>query len=100
MPLVAWIASLWGGLMRIAPSLVGQVLISLGISVVTYSGVSTSITWLKTQALTSINGLPADLVSLLSYLGVGQCISIIFSAMAVRMTLSGIAGASKGFVKK
>lgn len=100
MPLVAWIASLWGGLMRIAPSLVGQVLIALGVSVVTYSGVSTSIAWLKAQALNSINGLPADLVSLLAYLGVGQCISIIFSAMVVRMTLSGIAGTSKGFIKK
>lgn len=97
MPL--FFATLGGLLINASRSMAMQVLIALGVSVVTYQGIDTSITWLKAQALSSINGLPADMVSLIAYLGVGQCINIIFSAMVMRMTLSGIAGVHKRFRK-
>lgn len=99
MPLAALFATLGGVLINASRSMVIQALIALGISVITYQGVDTSITWLKTQALASISGLPSDLIALLAYLGVGQAINIIFSAMVMRMTLQGIAGVHKRFRK-
>ncbi|GGH67676.1 hypothetical protein GCM10010975_37680 [Comamonas phosphati] len=95
-----FIAALWGALLNIAGSLVGQVLISLGIAVVTYAGVDTTLDKLKSDAVTALMGLPPDLVALLSYLKVGVAISIITSAVAVRLTLSGMSGAIKRFRKQ
>lgn len=95
-----FIAALWGALLNIAGSLVGQVLISLGIAVVTYVGVDTTLDKLKSDAVMALMGLPPDLVALLSFLKVGVAISIITSAVAVRLTLSGMTGAIKRFRKQ
>lgn len=94
-----WLASIGGVLINAARPAIVQMLIALGISVVTYQGMDISVTWLKTQALNSIHGLPADMVSLIAYLGVGQCINIIFSAIVMRMTWQGISGTVKRFKK-
>lgn len=98
MPL--FLASLWGGLLNIAGTLVGQVLIALGVSVVSYTGISASLGWLKTQALTAIHGLPADMVGMLAYLGVGEFLSIVTSAMVARLALDGLTAAAGGTMKK
>lgn len=95
-----FLMSLGGMLLNIAGSLVGQVLISLGISVVTYVGVDATLSKLKADAISSFSGLPADLVAMLSYMKVGVAISIITSAVAVRLGLSGMTGAVKRFRKQ
>lgn len=94
-----FIAALGGMFLNIAGSLAGQVLISLGISVITYVGVDTALSTLKADALSAFSGLPADLVSLLAYMKVGVSISIITSAVAVRLSLAGMTGAVKRFRK-
>lgn len=94
-----FIAALWGGFIRIAGSVVGQVLINLGIAVVTYQGVDTALEQLKTGALDAFSGLPPDLVALLSYMQVGVAISIVSSAVAVRLGIAGMNGAVKRFRK-
>lgn len=85
--LAAWIL---GGLIQIAATLAGRVLISLGIGAVTYSGISVTLGWLKTQALSSLSGLGSDAVALMAYMKVGESISIIFSALLVHATLAGL----------
>lgn len=95
MPVV--LMSLLGGLINIAGTLAGQVLIGLGIAVVTYQGMDTTLTWLKGQIVANVQSLPADMVGLIAYMGVGQSISIIFSAYVVRVTLDGLTG---GNIKK
>lgn len=99
MALPVVLASLGGVLINSARGMVMQVMIALGVSVVTYQGMDTAITWAKSQAIANLRGLPADMVGLLAYMGVGQAISIIFSAMVMRMTLQGISGAFKRFQK-
>lgn len=94
-----FIAAFGGMLLNIAGSIAGQVLISLGISVITYVGVDTALDRLKADALSAFSGLPADLVSLLAYMKVGVSISIITSAVAVRLSLAGMTGAVKRFRK-
>lgn len=93
------LAAVGGVLITASRSMAIQVLIALGISVATYQGIDASISWLKSQALGSINGLPADLLSLVSFMGVGNAINIIFSAMVMRMTLTAIAGVHKRWIK-
>jgi hypothetical protein len=85
--LAAWIL---GGLLSIAASLAGRVLIALGFGAITYTGISVTLTWLKTQAVSSFSGLGADALGLLAYMKVGESISIIFSALLVRATLAGL----------
>lgn len=92
-----FIAAILGGLMSVAGSIAGRVLIGLGISVVTYTGFSATFGWLKSQAVTALSGMSAETVQMLSYMKVGVAVSIIFSAITVRYTLAGL---SSGTLKK
>ncbi|MES2581343.1 MAG: DUF2523 domain-containing protein [Pseudomonadota bacterium] len=95
--LVAWIGTL------IASSIGGwaiQVLIGLGIGLVTYEGIDVAMNYLKSMAVQSANGLGSQVLGMLSVMRVGQCINIILSAMAVRQGLNGVMnGTLKRFVK-
>lgn len=85
-----FVAALLGGLIQIAATLAGRVLVALGIGVVTYTGVSASMTWLKTQAVNAALGLPAEAVQIMAYLKVGEFISLIASAILARLVLNGL----------
>lgn len=96
-----FLASLGGMLLQLTASWVGRVLLSLGIAVITYGGVNTTLSWLKGQAVYAFSGLPSDMIGLMAYMQVGNCISMIFSAIVVRQTLSGItSGTFKRWVTK
>lgn len=90
----ALLATLLGGLIEITSTLVGRALIALGISAITFTGMSTSLAWLKTQAVDAFQLLPADIVALLAYMKVGTSISIIFSAIVARQLLNGLSSDS------
>lgn len=87
-----FIAAIGGVLINLVGTLVGRALIALGLSVVTYTGMSTSLGWLKQQAVSSIGGLSGDVAMLLSYMKVGVAISIVTSAILARMVINGVAG--------
>lgn len=87
-----FLAALGGMFLNIAGSLVLRVLVSLGIGVVAYKGMTTSLDWLKDQAVASVSGLPADVLGIMSTLKVGNCISIIFSAILARLIIQGFTG--------
>ena len=88
MPLL--MAALWGALISMAGTLVGRVLISLGIGYVVYSGVDASIAWAKAQWLASLTGVPAAAVAFAGMLKVGVCVSMLLSALTARMVLQGM----------
>lgn len=95
----AIIAALLGGLLSLTSSLVGRVLVALGIGAVTYTGISSALSYAKSQALAALGDAPAQLVQLLGFLGVGEFISIITSALLARLILNGLnSGAIKRFV--
>lgn len=89
-----FIAALGGMLLNIVGTLAGRVLIGLGIGVVTYTGVSTSLAWLKMQAVTSFAMLPIEMMAIIGLMKVGVCISIVSSAIAARLVLNGLTGDS------
>lgn len=86
----AFIVMILGGLIQITSSLVGRVLVALGLGVATYTGINSSIEWLKGQAVTRLLGLGADAVGVLGLLKVGPFISLIISAMLARALINGV----------
>jgi len=88
------LASLLGGLINVAGSIAGRVLIALGISAVTYTGLTSSLGWLQSQAVANFQGLPAEMLAVAGLLQVGNFISLIISAITVRLTLQGLTGDS------
>jgi hypothetical protein len=73
-------------------TLVGRVLVALGISVITYTGIAITLDALKAQAISAFSSLPPEVFGLLGILRVGQCISIVTSAIAAKLVLDGLTG--------
>lgn len=90
----ALLASLLGGLITISGSIAGRVLLALGISVLTYTGTNAALDFLKVQAVASLSALPVQVVGMLAVMKVGQCISIVFSAIVARQVQQGLTGDS------
>jgi hypothetical protein len=88
MPAFLW--ALGSLLLQLAGSLAGRVLIGLGIGVVTYTGINSSLEWLKTQAVTQLVGLSPEVLMFLGVLRVGSCISIVTSAIVARSVINGV----------
>ena len=88
MPL--FLASLLGGLVQVASSIVGRVLIALGIGYVSYSGLSALLDGLKSQVIGYLTGAPAQVVAIMGLLKVDVALSVIFSAYAARLILAGL----------
>ena len=88
---------LLGGFLAIAPTLIGKILLALGIGVATYSGIDVSLGWLKSSAVSALVGLPPSVVGMLSLMRVGSCISMVFSAILIRLALDGV---TNGVLKK
>lgn len=87
-----FVAAIGGMLINLVGTLVGRVLVALGLSVVTYTGLSASLDFLKAQAISSFSSLPSEIFMLLGYMKVGSCISIVCSAIAARAVIQGISG--------
>lgn len=99
MPVIASV--IWGAFLNIIGSVVGRALVALGLGVVTFTGMNASLDWLRDQAVSSILQLDPQVVQLLGVLKVGTFISIISSAVAVRLLLSGVqSGTFKRWVLK
>ena len=85
-----FIAAIGGMLINIVGSLVGRVLVALGIGVVTFTGVNAALDELKVQAVQSFAALPPEVVGMLGMMKVGVSISIVTSAIAARLLLDGL----------
>lgn len=90
LPLI--VGSLVGGLIQAAGTLVGRVLVSLGIGYAAYSGIDTSITFARDYLLGKLGAMPAQAMAVASTMQIGVCISILTSAVLARMVLKGLTG--------
>lgn len=86
----AFLGMFGGVLLSLVGGLVGRVLASLGLSIVTFYGITQAIDFLKGLIISNINQLPVVVVQLLSVMKVGTALSIVFSAMFASMLLNGI----------
>lgn len=85
-----FVAAIGGMLINLVGTLVGRVLVALGLSVITYTGVNATLEALKSQAVQSFTALPPEVFGMLGMMRVGQCVSIITSAIAARLLLDGL----------
>jgi hypothetical protein len=93
-------AAIIGGLAQAMSSLVGRVLLALGVAFISYQGIDTLLTWVSSQMLSAMGGIPPVLSGWLATLKIGTSISIIMSAFTVRLTISGVGGTIKRSVLK
>jgi hypothetical protein len=90
-----------GGFATVMGSLVGRVLLALGMGYVTFKGFDLSIAWLLARIKDNFAGMPVEVLQLLGYLWVDKAISMIFSAysVAVLVKLAGSANITKMVTK-
>ncbi|MDP3887126.1 DUF2523 domain-containing protein [Hydrogenophaga sp.] len=88
MPL--FIAALIGALVSAAGTLVGKVLISLGIGYVAYSGIDTMLESAKADVFSRIAGQGSLVTQLAGVLQIGTCINILASAYLARLVVAGL----------
>jgi hypothetical protein len=88
MPLL--ISALLGGLIQAAGTLVGRVLLSLGIGYVAYTGINTLVSGVATDLIARIAQQAPVAVQLAGVLQVGTCINIMTSAALTKLVLMGL----------
>lgn len=82
-------------LLAMCEPLLGRILASLGMSVVTIVGMSAVIGQLKTQFVSEMGGLPSDMLNLFLLSGGGVALGMIFGAVSTRVMLWQIQNATK-----
>jgi hypothetical protein len=101
MPIAALIAeALVGALAMAMASLIGRALLALGISYITFTGMDVLLSGLNDSINSNLGSLPGELISWLGILQVQTSISILASALAIRMSFKAIGGAMKKMVRK
>lgn len=90
---IPWIFALVAGLSRFIPWFARIGLTSLGVGVVTYTGLDALFDLVIDRVNSQIGGLPADLAALADYMGVFTAVQIITSAVSVRLASSLVNGA-------
>lgn len=71
-------------------AILGNILVGLGVSVVSYLGINTAIDAAISLMQTEIVGLPADMAVVISLAKVPEGISVVLSACVARLTLMGL----------
>lgn len=89
-----FLAALLGGLVTATGSIVGRVLISLGLGFVAYSGISVLLSWIQNEIFSGLLGVDPLILTVASLLQVDTAINILFSAVAIRLVLQGLNGGS------
>jgi uncharacterized membrane protein len=95
--MLAFLAPLGGLLVSIVGSVVGRVLVAMGMSYVTYKGADTAIGWLLDQIKTNTNALDPRIASFLAFLWVDKAIAMVFSAYSAALLIKTLGG--DGFTK-
>ena len=85
-----FIASLLGGLVQVASSLVGRVLLALGIGYVTYQGLDFALAQIGQLIFANFSSVPSQVLGVMSHLQIGAAINIQLSAVAARLVLNGL----------
>lgn len=95
-----FIAALVGGFIQAAGTMVGRVMIALGFSYATYSGLDASLSWMKDQISSSFGGVSSQALDVLGAANVGSAVAVVVSAISARMILTGLVDGAKRLVVK
>lgn len=95
-----FIPALIGALTAAMATMVGRAIIAAGIGFVTYKGIDVGISALKQSVVDSITGMPPDAVQLLGFLWIDKGLTVIFSAVAIALSMRALGGTLKKAVLK
>jgi hypothetical protein len=84
------VGSIVGGLAAAVGTLVGRVLVSLGVSFVVYNGVDTMVEWVRDQVMAKFSLLPPDVYTVISLLQAPAIVNVYFSAWLATLAISGL----------
>jgi hypothetical protein len=87
--IVTW---LWGGLSIVLRYVAARVIFMLGIQAVTFVGLSSAFSSLRSSFVSAYSGLPATLIQVLGLFRVDEAMLVIFSAITARAALSAVQG--------
>jgi hypothetical protein len=90
-------ALLMGFLVNVAGSIAGRVMISLGVSLVTYTGINASLNFALDYISHSWSSLPAITLEILGTLRVSQDLAILTGAITAKLVLKGLSSDSLSF---
>lgn len=99
--MMRFLMPLLGGLITIAGTMVGRVLIALGMGYATFRGFQVTVDWLLSQIKGNVGAMPTEVISFLGYLWVDRAIGMIFSAYsaAILVKLAGKTAITKLVMK-
>lgn len=86
------VTALLGGTMVSLPEIVKRVLISLGIGVATFTGMTSLLGVVKAQAFQSLSSMPSSVVNIIGILNIDTAFSIVMSAYAIKLTMRTMGG--------
>lgn len=98
--LAAFVPAIVGALAIAMGSFIGRAIIALGVGFITYKGIGAAIDGIRVQVITSVQGLPAEVVGLLGFLWIDKAINIILSAITTALAVRFIGGSFKKMVIK
>lgn len=83
-------AALWAFIAAAMTPFVRLLLFSLGFGSLTFVGLNALLSAAKNQMISLLSGLPSDILAILDLSGFFQALSIIFSAYATKLLVSGV----------
>jgi len=89
----AWLVALLGAAAPLLEKVVFRIMAAMGIAAVTYTGVQTMFTTIKSTVMAQFSGLPVEVIKAFSLIKADVCISMIFSAYAASLAISSVSGA-------
>ncbi|MEK7882965.1 DUF2523 domain-containing protein [Methyloversatilis sp. NSM2] len=89
-----------GWLLLAVNSLVGRVLIGLGLGLVTYNALDPLLNELRDRFFSELYGVPADVLGFVGLLKIGEAVQIIFAALVTKLFTVAAQGAIKRWVVK
>lgn len=96
-----WIIAFFSALGDAAESIVGRVLIALGVQATMYTGLDALLGEIVGGFQSAMTGVPSQVANYISYFKLDQALSIIMSAVTARWTLHGLtSGAITRFILK
>jgi hypothetical protein len=84
------ISMLIGAIAYALSNYVGRILVALGISYVTYSGVDLLLGSIKSQTIALFSSVPPQMLVAIHLSRIGESINILFSAIAAKYALQGL----------
>lgn len=84
--------TIWGFITAVLASLVARILISMGVTVTTFTGLEYAMSAVKNRIEDAFTGLPVAVSQLIAMAEIDTAINIIFAAYVLRWTLRGMAG--------